>query len=93
MKLDNLIAEITLTTGIEKLKVKTILESFREQLKDSLEENSEIYIPGLGQLVNLKLSEEKEGEFLKNQSIKLKDNNSLIFEHYSEYTKEISYEV
>jgi len=70
-----LISQIAKSTGAEKAEVLTIVTSFMETIKKSLEDGQNVYLRGFGSFIVKKRAEKKARNISKNTTI-------TIPEHY-----------
>ena len=47
----DIVSEIAKKTGVEKVLIQTIVESFMEEVKESLAQNENVYLRGFGWLI------------------------------------------
>lgn len=65
----DIVNEISKQTGIEKLAVKTVVESFMDNIKDALKKNENIYLRGFGSFVVKKRAKKTARNISKNTTI------------------------
>ncbi len=71
----DLVNEIAKKTGIEKISVQNTIETFMESIKNSLENNENVYLRGFGSFVTKKRAQKTARDISKNTTI-------VIPEHY-----------
>ncbi len=71
----DLVNEISKQTGIEKVAVKKTVEAFMENIKESLENNQNVYLRGFGSFIVKKRAEKTARNISKNTTI-------IIPEHF-----------
>ena len=67
--------EIAKATGLEKVAVQKVVESFMETVKDSLISNNNVYLRGFGSFILKKRAQKTARNISKNTTI-------IIPEHY-----------
>ncbi|HHV39953.1 MAG: HU family DNA-binding protein [Bacteroidales bacterium] len=71
----DLVNEIAKATGLEKVAVQKVVESFMETVKDSLISNNNVYLRGFGSFILKKRAQKTARNISKNTTI-------IIPEHY-----------
>ena len=71
----DLVNEISKQTGIEKVAVKKTVEAFMENIKESLQNNENVYLRGFGSFIVKKRAEKTARNISKNTTI-------IIPEHF-----------
>ncbi len=71
----DLVNEISKQTGIEKVAVKKTVEAFMENIKESLQNNQNVYLRGFGSFIVKKRAEKTARNISKNTTI-------IIPEHF-----------
>ncbi|HKM31370.1 MAG: integration host factor subunit beta [Bacteroidales bacterium] len=71
----DIVNEIAKTTGLEKVAVQKVVESFMETVKDSLIQNNNVYLRGFGSFILKKRAKKTARNISKNTTI-------IIPEHY-----------
>ncbi|HPX79910.1 MAG TPA: HU family DNA-binding protein [Bacteroidales bacterium] len=71
----DIVNEIAKTTGLEKVAVQKVVESFMETVKDSLIQNNNVYLRGFGSFILKKRAQKTARNISKNTTI-------IIPEHY-----------
>ena len=72
----DLISLVSAQTGMDKVNVKKVIESFTENVKNSLKSNKNVYLRGFGSFLVVKKAEKTARNIRKNTSI-------VIPEHYA----------
>ena len=72
----DLISLVSVQTGMDKVNVKKVIESFTENIKNSLKNNKNVYLRGFGSFLVVKKAEKTARNIRKNTSI-------VIPEHYA----------
>ncbi len=76
----DLINQISKKTGVEKISVQSVVEAFMENVKDSLENNENVYLRGFGSFVTKKRAQKTARNISKKETI-------IIKEHYIPFFK------
>ena len=71
----DIVNEVAKATGIEKIAVQNVIESFMESVKDHLAANKPVYLRGFGSFVNKKRRKKTARNISKNTTL-------IIPEHY-----------
>ncbi|MFY9116211.1 MAG: HU family DNA-binding protein [Bacteroidales bacterium] len=71
----DIVNEIAKATGMEKVAVQKVVESFMETVKNSLIENNNVYLRGFGSFILKKRAQKTARNISKNTTI-------IIPEHY-----------
>jgi DNA-binding protein HU-beta len=74
-----LISQISKDTGIEKTEVLSIVTSFMQSVKKSLEDGDNIYLRGFGSFIVKKRAEKKARNISKNTTITIPEHNIPAF--------------
>ena len=64
-----IVNEVAKATGLEKIAVQNVVESFMESVKDSLEKGNNVYLRGLGSFVVKQRAQKTARNISKNQTI------------------------
>ncbi|MFW6276005.1 MAG: HU family DNA-binding protein [bacterium] len=75
----DIVNEISTKTGVEKVKIKEIVESFMGIVKDSLEKNENVYLRGFGSFIIKKRAEKTGRNISKNTTIIIPAHNIPAF--------------
>ncbi|MFW6248173.1 MAG: HU family DNA-binding protein [Bacteroidota bacterium] len=75
----DIVNEISTKTGVEKVKIKEIVESFMGIVKDSLEKNENVYLRGFGSFIVKKRAEKTARNISKNTTIIIPAHNIPAF--------------
>lgn len=75
----DLIAKISEDTGIEKVAVRNMVESFMKNVKDSLQSNENVYLRGFGSFIVKKRAEKTGRNISKNTTMKIPAHNIPSF--------------
>jgi DNA-binding protein HU-beta len=74
-----LISLISKSTGIEKTEVLSIVTSFMETIKKSLNEGENVYLRGFGSFIVKRRAEKKARNISKNTTITIPEHNIPAF--------------
>ncbi len=80
MTKEDIISEIAKETGIDKIKVRRIVESFMGSVKDSLARKDNVYLRGFGSFIIKKRARKIARNISKNTSI-------IVPEHFIPFFK------
>ncbi len=75
----DIVNEISTKTGVEKVKIKEIVESFMDIVKGSLEKNENVYLRGFGSFIIKKRAEKTARNISKNTTIIIPAHNIPAF--------------
>jgi DNA-binding protein HU-beta len=75
----DIVNEISTKTGVEKVKIKEIVESFMDIVKGSLENNENVYLRGFGSFIIKKRAEKTARNISKNTTIIIPAHNIPAF--------------
>ena len=64
-----IVNEVAKATGLEKIAVQNVVESFMESVKDSLEKGNNLYLRGFGSFVVKQRAQKTARNISKNQTI------------------------
>ncbi|MFA5713628.1 MAG: HU family DNA-binding protein [Bacteroidales bacterium] len=71
----DIVNEVAKTTGMEKVAVQNVIESFMETVKDSLTKDKNVYLRGFGSFIVKKRAQKTARNISKNTTI-------IIPEHF-----------
>jgi DNA-binding protein HU-beta len=74
----DIVNEIAKTTGLEKVAVQKVVESFMETVKDSLIQNNNVYLRGFGSFILKKRAKKTARNISKNTTIKFLNTIFLL---------------
>ncbi|MDR1116328.1 MAG: integration host factor subunit beta [Tannerella sp.] len=74
-----LISLISKKTGVEKSEVLSIVTSFMDTIKKSLDEGENVYLRGFGSFIVKKRAEKKARNISKNTTIVIEEHNIPAF--------------
>ena len=69
MTKQDLVNEIAKSTGVDKVSVSIVVESFMEKVKDSLANNNNVYLRGFGSFITKKRAAKTARNISKNTTI------------------------
>lgn len=72
----DLVSLVSEQTGLEKMEIKKIVESFMFNIKDTLKKNENVYLRGFGSFLVVKKAKKTARDIRKNRSV-------VIPEHYA----------
>lgn len=75
----DLIAKISEDTGIEKVAVRSMMESFMKNVKDALQKNENVYLRGFGSFVVKKRAQKTGRNISKNTTMIIPAHNIPSF--------------
>ncbi|MBR5735611.1 MAG: integration host factor subunit beta [Bacteroidales bacterium] len=64
-----IVNEVAKATGLEKIAVQNVVESFMDSVKDSLEKGNNVYLRGFGSFVVKQRAQKTARNISKNQTI------------------------
>ena len=84
-----IVAEIAQKTGIEKVNVQEVVESFMEVLKDSMKKGNNVYLRGFGSFIIKRRAENTGRNISKNTTIIIPAHNIPSFKPSKVFVEEI----
>lgn len=75
----DIVNEIAKKTGVEKVQVQQIVESFMEAVKESLIANNNVYLRGFGSFIIKKRATKVARNISKNTTITIPEHNIPAF--------------
>lgn len=75
----DIVAEISETTGIEKVQVQTTVEAFMNSVKESLSKGDNVYLRGFGSFIVKERAEKTGRNISKNTTIIIPAHNIPAF--------------
>ena len=89
----DIVKNISDQTGVDKTDVQMIAEKFMEEIKNSLENNNNVYLRGFGSFI-IKTRAEKTGRNIsKNTTIKIPAHNIPAFKPAKTFTEGVKSKV
>lgn len=84
-----IVAEIAQKTGIEKINVQEIVESFMGIVKDSMKRGNNVYLRGFGSFIIKRRAEKTGRNISKNTTILIPAHNIPSFKPSKTFVEEI----
>ena len=75
----DIVNEVAKTTGIEKIAVQNVIESFMESVKDSLAKDNNVYLRGFGSFIVKKRAKKTARNISKNTTLIIPEHNIPSF--------------
>lgn len=75
----DIVSEIAKSTGVEKMQVQAVVESFMENVKTSLAGNNNVYLRGFGSFIVKKRATKVARNISKNTTITIPEHNIPAF--------------
>ena len=75
----DIVNEIAKSTGVEKVLVQTIVEAFMENVRNSLIDNNNVYLRGVGSFIIKKRAQKVARNISKNTTITIPEHNIPAF--------------
>ena len=75
----DIVSEIAKSTGVEKVQVQAIVESFMESIKTSLTQKNNVYLRGFGSFIVKKRAKKVARNISKNTTITIPEHNIPAF--------------
>lgn len=89
----DIVKNISDQTGVDKTDVQMVAEKFMEEIKNSLQENNNVYLRGFGSFI-IKTRAEKTGRNIsKNTTIKIPAHNIPAFKPAKTFTEGVKNKV
>jgi len=82
----DIIYEVTQKTGLEKVVVQAIVESFMTTMKDSMCNGENLYLRGFGSFILKKRAEKVGRNISRNTSITIPAHNIPVFKPSKEFS-------
>lgn len=89
MTKQDLVHEISKSTGIEKVAVSKTVEALMETVKDSMSKNNDIFLRGFGTFLVKKRAAKTARNISKNTSIIIPEHNVPAFKPSKEFTAKV----
>ena len=74
-----IVAQISRQSGIEKAVVQTVVETFMENVKESMIAGDDVFLRGFGSFIIKRRAEKTARNISKNTTIKIPDHNIPAF--------------
>ena len=75
----DIVNEVAKATGIEKIAVQNVIESFMESVKDSLAQDNNVYLRGFGSFIVKKRAKKTARNISKNTTLIIPEHNIPSF--------------
>ena len=75
----DIVNEVAKETGIEKIAVQNVIESFMESVKDSLAQDNNVYLRGFGSFIVKKRAKKTARNISKNTTLIIPEHNIPSF--------------
>ena len=75
----DIVNEVAKATGIEKIAVQNVIESFIESVKDSLAQDNNVYLRGFGSFIVKKRAKKTARNISKNTTLIIPEHNIPSF--------------
>jgi len=84
-----IVAEIANKTGIEKVAVQAVVESFMETVKDTMSDGENVYLRGFGSFIVKRRAEKTGRNISKNTTIIIPAHNIPAFKPAKTFVNEV----
>ncbi|RLD88808.1 MAG: integration host factor subunit beta [Bacteroidetes bacterium] len=88
-----IVAEIATKTGIEKIAVQAVVESFMETVKDTMADGENVYLRGFGSFIVKRRAEKTGRNISKNTTIIIPAHNIPAFKPAKTFVNEVKNKV
>ncbi len=88
-----IVAEIANKTGIEKVAVQAVVESFMETVKETMSEGENVYLRGFGSFIVKRRAEKTGRNISKNTTIIIPAHNIPAFKPAKTFVNEVKNKV
>lgn len=85
-----IVSKIAKNTGIEKQLIVSVVESFMENIKDSMQEGDNVYLRGFGSFVVKHRVEKKARNISKNTTITIPARNVPAFKPAKTFVEQLT---
>ncbi len=75
----DIVNEVAKATGLEKIAVQSVIESFMDNVKDSLAKNKNVYLRGFGSFIVKKRAKKTARNISKNTTLIIPAHNIPAF--------------
>ncbi|MFA7116615.1 MAG: HU family DNA-binding protein [Bacteroidales bacterium] len=75
----DIVSEVSKATGMEKIAVQNVVESFMDTVKNSLAKNENVYLRGFGSFIVKKRAKKTARNISKNTTIVIPEHNIPAF--------------
>ncbi|MBQ9397925.1 MAG: integration host factor subunit beta [Bacteroidales bacterium] len=87
-----IVNEIAKSTGLERIKVQSVVENFMESVKNSLAEGENVYLRGFGSFTVKKRAKKTARNISKNTTIVIPEHNVPAFKPAKTFIAKVSKE-
>ena len=87
-----IVNEIAKSTGLERIKVQSVVENFMESVKNSLAEGENVYLRGFGSFTVKKRAKKTARNISKNTKIVIPEHNVPAFKPAKTFIAKVSKE-
>ncbi len=84
-----LVNQIAAQTGYDRVTVLNVVESFKENVKDSVVKNENVYLRGFGSFITKTRKEKVARNISKNTSIVVPEHNIPAFKPAKEFVQSV----
>lgn len=85
----DIVSEIAKKTGVEKVQIQTIVETFMEEVKASLSNGENVYLRGFGSFIVKKRAQKVARNISKNTTITIPEHNIPAFKPAKTFLAEV----
>ena len=85
----DIVTEIAKKTGVEKVQIQAIVESFMDEIKDSLGRGENVYLRGFGSFIVKTRAEKVARNISKNTTITIPEHNIPAFKPAKSFSSEV----
>ena len=85
----DIVNEVAIATGIEKIAVQNVIESFMESVKDSLAKDNNVYLRGFGSFIVKKRAKKTARNISKNTTLIVPAHNIPAFKPSKEFVEKL----
>ena len=85
----DIVNEVAKATGIEKIAVQNVIESFMESVKDSLAQDNNVYLRGFGSFIVKKRAKKTARNISKNTTLIIPEHNIPSFKPAKVFVNEV----
>ena len=85
----DIVSEIAKKTGVEKVQIQTIVETFMEEVKASLSNGENVYLRGFGSFIVKKRAQKVARNISKNTTITIPAHNIPAFKPAKSFASKI----
>ncbi|MBQ0044589.1 MAG: integration host factor subunit beta [Bacteroidales bacterium] len=85
----DIVSQVAAATGIEKITVQTVVESFMETVKGSLAEGEPVYLRGFGSFIIKHRAEKAARNITRNTTITIPEHDIPAFKPAKTFVAEI----